>query len=95
MKEYDIAQIPVIEDGNLIGSVKEDRLIHLLIREPSAKSKPVRDVMDAAFPLVDADTSIAEISALLTKENPAVLTKNGGGKYEILTKADLIRAIAR
>jgi len=96
MKDFDIAQIPVIESGSLIGSVKEDRLIHLLIRDPGAKSKAVKEVMDAPFPLVEREATIEEISTLLTKENPAVLMKlDGDGRFDILTKADLIRAIAR
>lgn len=97
MKEYEISQIPVIQGTDVVGSVKEDRLIHLLIKDPSARSHPVREVMDEPFPVVDADATIEEISNLLTKENPAVLVKasDGGERLDILTKADLIRAIAR
>ncbi len=95
MKEYDISQIPVIEGGAVIGSVKEDRLIHMLIRDPGARSHPVREVMDEPFPIVDRDTTIEEISNLITKENPAVLVRGPDGTLDILTKADLIRAIAR
>jgi cystathionine beta-synthase len=96
MKEYDIGQIPVLDGGAVIGSVKEDRLIHLLIKDQGARSKTVKDVMDAPFPVVDRDASIEEISGLLTRDNTAVLLKNGGeSSFEILTKADLIRAIAR
>jgi cystathionine beta-synthase len=95
MKEYDISQIPVVEGAKVVGSVKEDRLIHMLIREPGAKAHPVREVMDEPFPIVERDATIEEISNLLTKENPAVLVRAGEGKFDILTKADLIRAIAR
>jgi cystathionine beta-synthase len=96
MKDWEISQIPVVEGAEVVGSVKEDRLIHLLISDPSAKSKHVRDVMEEPFPVVDATATIEELSKLLTKENPAVLMRNGGeGTFEILTKADLIRAIAR
>jgi cystathionine beta-synthase len=96
MREYDISQIPVIDGAAVVGSVREDRLIHLLINEPSAKAKAVKEVMEEPFPVVEPDATIAEVSQMLTKENPAVLLKNGGqGSFEILTKADLIRAIAR
>jgi cystathionine beta-synthase len=97
MKQYEISQIPVVSSGDVVGSVKEDRLIHLLIKDPGARSHPVREVMDEAFPVVDRDATIEEISNLLTKENPAVLVRDGGPQagFEILTKADLIRAIAK
>ncbi|HVY61949.1 MAG TPA: cystathionine beta-synthase [Planctomycetota bacterium] len=96
MKEYEISQIPVIDGEKVVGSVKEDRLIHLLINDPASKTKAVKDVMEEPFPVVEGDATIAEISALLTKENPAVLLKDGAqSQFEILTKADLIRAIAR
>ncbi len=95
MKEYEISQIPVVEGRSVVGSVREDRLIHLLIKDSGARGQPVRQVMDEPFPVVDRDASIEEISNLLTRENPAVLVKNHDGEFEILTKADLIRAIAR
>jgi len=99
MKEYEISQIPVVEGGGVVGSVKEDRLIHLLIRDQGARSKPIRSVMDEPFPVVEPDVTIEEVSNLLTKENPAVLVRTGdgaqNGTFDILTKADLIRAIAR
>jgi cystathionine beta-synthase len=96
MRDHEISQIPVIDGASVMGSVKEDRLIHLLIGDPSAKSKSVKEVMEEPFPVVDTGATIEEISQLMTKDNPAVLMRNGGeGKFEILTKADLIRAIAR
>jgi cystathionine beta-synthase len=96
MKQYGISQIPVFSGSEVVGSVKEDRLIHLLIKDPGARSHPIREVMDEPFPVIESDATIEEISNLLTKENPAVLIrKGGGGGFEILTKADLIRAIAK
>lgn len=90
---YEVSQLPVVDGGQFVGSVKEDRVVHLLVRDPDAKGRTVSDVMDASFPLVDCSTTLEQLSDLLTRDNPAVLVKTESG-FDILTKADLVRAIA-
>ncbi|MHC4391418.1 MAG: pyridoxal-phosphate dependent enzyme [Planctomycetota bacterium] len=94
MKRYGISQIPVIEGDDVVGSVREGRLIHLLLTDPNAKAQPIRDVLDEPFPVIEPTETIEAISILLTRKTPAVLIKGPLG-LDILTKADLIRAIAR
>jgi len=51
--------------------------------------------MQPAFPMVDAQTPIDEISKLITKDNNAVLMKDLGGNAHIITKHDVIQAVAK
>jgi len=94
MKQYGISQIPVVEGEAVLGSVKEDRLIHLLLADQDAKSKPVQAVLDAPFPVVAPSMRVEDLLGLLTVDNPAVLVRMEDG-LDILTKADLIKGFSR
>lgn len=59
------------------------------------KKLVVREVMGAAFPVVPASATIDQITACITRECPAVFVELGGGRYDILTKYDLLQTIAR
>jgi cystathionine beta-synthase len=67
----------------------------MLIEDPSAASKPVHLVMDKPFPVVPSDTGVERISKLFNKTTSAVLVKNEGGPYDIITKSDLIQALSQ
>ena len=49
--------------------------------------------MHKPFPIVDKNTPIEVISKLFNKENNAVLVKLEEGKYQIITKYDIISAL--
>jgi cystathionine beta-synthase len=50
--------------------------------------------MQKAFPVVEPQTTIDEISKLITKDNNAVLMRDLGGNTHIITKHDVIQAVA-
>ena len=88
-----ISQVPVLDgEGNVVGSLSEDALLRRLVEEPEARAVPVREAMSAALPVVPADLALDKLSARLG-EGGAVLVQNGTG-YAILTRADLIAALA-
>ena len=51
--------------------------------------------MDKAFPFVDQNAPLEEVSKLITKENNAVLVKELSGNVHIITKHDIIEAISK
>ena len=95
IKEYDVSQLPVVEDGVPKGSVNEAALVALFVKHTDPKSVKVSEIMGDPFPLVDAATPLEDVAALLTKQNPAVLVRGAGGTLGIVTKYDLISHIAR
>jgi cystathionine beta-synthase len=92
--ENGISQVPVFENGKPVGSVTEGKLFSHLFNRPEDRNCQVRDIMQASFPVVDASKSVTEIAEVFDKETPAVLYKDGSGAYRILTKHDIIKAIA-
>ncbi|MFA6277350.1 MAG: pyridoxal-phosphate dependent enzyme [Pedobacter sp.] len=93
MNMLNISQIPVTQKGMLVGKLAEGDILKALLENPSLKSAPVNEIMSATFPFVDLNTSIDRISALINKENSAVLVELEDGKFEIITQYDIINAI--
>jgi cystathionine beta-synthase len=94
MKQYNISQIPVTKDGKMAGFVDETRLYQQIIDNNTIMDAPLSSVMSPALPIVGVNAKVEEISELVNKEVPAVLVDMGEGKYHIVTRHDLINAIA-
>jgi cystathionine beta-synthase len=90
MRDKDISQIPVIDNGNVVGSINETRVLNALLDNPSLKDAPVNTIMADPFPFVLPSTKITLLSKMITKENPAVIVQTENGSYEIITKSDLL-----
>lgn len=94
MKKFDISQIPVMLNNEFVGSIDDRQLFNLLVDDSDLRNKRVKEVMSAAFPIVRANASIDEVSTLINKSNSAVLVKLGEENYHIITRHDVIGAIA-
>jgi predicted transcriptional regulator len=88
-----ISQLPVLDDGTLVGTVTEARLLAFIAQTggPDALRRPVRDVMTEALPQVPPETHIEGLVSLL-EVFPAVLVAANGRVQGIVTKSDLLRA---
>jgi len=94
MNTLNISQIPVTQQGMVVGKLAEGDILRALMENPSLKSAPVKEIMSATFPFIDMNTSIDKISALINKENSAVLVEFEDGKIDIITQYDIINAIS-
>ncbi len=101
IKKYDVSQIPVVTDGDPIGSIREDRLIDTLLHTPNVDGMVVDEVMSEPLPIVDANAGLDEIFPLLTRtpgtpgNHPAVLVRMGDKGLGIITKYDLVQVLQR
>jgi len=95
MRKYGISQIPVSKGNEFVGSLNDNYLFTKLIEDSNIKNKIVKDVMQAAFPVVSPQAPIEEVSKLITKENNAVLMTDLAGTVHIITKHDLIQGISQ
>lgn len=96
MGEHGISQIPVQENGAMVGSLTERKLLNLLVESPEARSRTIRDVMGASFPIIARGTGLDQLSGILEKDAEAVLVRREfGAGFDILTRSDLLRALAR
>jgi cystathionine beta-synthase len=95
MKKYDIEHIPVMENGVPVGSISENGLFQKMFSNPDIRQMSVATMVEHAYPLVDFNTPVERIGTLITKENGAVLSKDETGNYHIITKYDIIQAMAK
>lgn len=93
MRQYNISQLPVIEEGKIIGSVDDRHVFEKLIDHPDLMTRPVSEVMQAPFPVVSEDATLETISSMISKEIPAVLVELKEGGHHIITRHDLIAAM--
>lgn len=93
MRNFNISQIPVTKDGEFVGMVDEKALISQLIDNPKFKDEVIGKIMKPALPFVSANTSIQELSKVISKDIPAAIVKLDNNKFHIVTRHDLIAAI--
>ena len=94
MKEYKISQIPVTKNGEIVGYVDDARLYQTVMDNAEMMDAPLSSVMHESLPVLPANATVEEISKHISKEVPAVLIDMGDGKHHIVTRHDLISAIA-
>jgi len=90
---HDIGQLPVVRDGQCIGSITESRLMAQIIEDPELLDKPVETVMGAPFPVLDGHIDAEEIRPLLARDNAACLVREDGELVGIITRYDVVQAL--
>ena len=94
MRKFNISQIPVMKDGDFVGSLNDHQIYELLMDNPELRDTPVSKIMKAPFPVVQAATKIEEVAKLINNEVPAVLVERANGQKHILTRQDIIASLA-
>lgn len=95
-----ISQMPVMEGGEVVGSLSERGVLDRLMGGPEARDQPVRGAMSDPLPVVPPTVGLDRLTALLDGPAGAVLVHAEGGPddasaFRILTRSDLIAALAR
>src|SRR6187399_1380709 len=94
MKEYDISQLPVMKNDEIVGSLTENTVLTYILENPvSHTESPVSEIMDDPFPLVEEDMAISKLNKYISKKVPAVMAKDKAGNIHILTKYDILQMI--
>jgi len=93
MTTHDVSQLPVILNGECVGSLAEAELMSRVIADPGILDDSVDQLMDAPFPVVDAHLAAEEVTRLLTRANGAVLVRSGGELLGIVTRYDVVQAL--
>ncbi len=94
MRKYNISQIPVMRDGQFVGSLNDNQVYQLLVENPNLKDTPISKIMSSPFPVVSATTKMEDVAKLINEKTPAVLVETLDGKKHILTRQDIIASLA-
>lgn len=92
MRDFDISQLPVMENEEWVGSVGEQQVISSLSENHTQKST-VRDIMAPALPVVGEEITVSQLSKIISRQTPAVIVKKTAGDYQIISQYDLIQSL--
>jgi len=94
MQKFNIENIPVLKEDRLIGAVSESGLFGKILGDGhDIRQRKISEVLEPAYPVISFDTPLERISSLINKENGAVLARDDGGNYHIVTKYDVLQAL--
>jgi len=95
MRRWKFSQMPVMHNGHPVGSISDKVINNLILsgRDPKDLARiRVDEVMESAFPQVDAKAPV-ELAAGLLRHYDAVLVTSKGDVTGIVTKSDLMKLL--
>lgn len=94
MRLYEYSQLPVLEDGHVVGMLDESDILMAVHKDISNYRKPLREHMTHNLVTVQPSTSLEEITTILNKGLVGLL--NCDGKfYGLITRVDLLNHLRR
>jgi len=95
MRRWKFSQMPVMHNGHPVGSISDKVINNLILsgRDPKDLARiRVEEVMEPAFPQIDAKAPV-ELAASLLRHYDAVLVTAKGDVTGIVTKSDLMKLL--
>ncbi len=90
LKSKNISQLPVLKNGEAVGSMQEVTVARLLHDGIDVQAVKVQEVMARPLPQLDMGTHIDEAYRLLQAGNTGILATQNGKVVDIITRIDLI-----
>src|SRR5690554_1327936 len=92
MNKSSVSQIPVLDNGQVVGSITDTKLLSKIISNPELKDATVGDVMEDSMKFVALGSTLDVLSSMVDKEK-AVLVRDEHHKIHIITKHDILTAV--
>jgi len=94
MKLYDVSQIPVLEDGRIVGIVDEEDILMEVFSNPQHFNEPVSKAMESHLVTVPVDAPLSQLMVIFRGGMVAIVTE--GEKFlGIITRIDLLNWLRR
>jgi cystathionine beta-synthase len=84
------SQLPVIENGESVGSIREGKLLNSLLHNQDLLEASVEEIMGPGFPTLDERTELSVVKKYLS-DSPAILVTEYGRIIDIVTRYDVIQ----
>jgi cystathionine beta-synthase len=94
LRNAGFSQLPVMDDGELVGIITEDAIIHYTFEEPERMNDRVSEAMHSAFIQLEKDTSINNLVAMLSVKPYAAIT-DGGDFLGLITRSDVLNHLRK
>jgi|SRR6185312_12156245 len=94
MKIYEVSQLPVIENEQLVGIIDESDLLLALTSDPTALAEPVRRAMVSKVETIAPNARAEDLMPIFARDHVAVVEKDG--KFlGLITRIDFINHLRR
>ncbi|HEX5387786.1 MAG TPA: pyridoxal-phosphate dependent enzyme [Gemmatimonadales bacterium] len=93
MNTWDVSQIPVVEEGDAVGTLIEATLMTRALSQPSLLDRPVREVMEPPLPVIESHFPTDRLGQMLTRESPAALVRKDGQLVGIVSRYDVLQQL--
>ena len=94
LRNAGFSQLPVMEDGHLIGVITEDAIIHFVYGHPDLLGAPVREAMESAFIKLDKSETLNNLVAML-RVQPYAAIMDGDAFLGLITRSDVLNYLRR
>jgi cystathionine beta-synthase len=98
LHEHRVSQLPVVsahDPATVVGSIGERGLHTQAVDDPTHLGAPIVDVMEPPFPAVSDSDPVRDAVELLAGDRQALLVTHEGRAAGLVTRADLLEALAR
>jgi len=90
LRRHGISQVPVIEDNQVVGQLRELTLARLLHQRIDPRGVPVREIMGRPMPTVDEHVDLDEVYRVLSAGNSGVVALRRNQPLGVVTRIDLV-----
>jgi len=97
LHEHRVSQLPVVsahDPVTVVGAISERGLLKQTVEDPSRLDAEIVEVMEPSFAAVSTDDPVREAVLLLVGDQQALLVLDDGRPAGIVTRADLLEALA-
>jgi cystathionine beta-synthase len=97
LHEHRVSQLPVVsanDPATVVGAIGERGLLKHAADDPRLLDAEIVEVMEPPFPAVSADDPVREAIELLVGDQQALLVTRDGRAEGLVTRADLLEALA-
>ena len=95
MKEHDISQLPILENGTLVGLISEADLLKHMMSGTHRIVEPVGSIVKRNAHTVTPQTSLVSVSEAFSSGREMAVVLDGRSIAGVITKIDLIDYLAR
>jgi cystathionine beta-synthase len=94
LRNAGFSQLPVMNEGELVGVVTEDAIIQFVFGKPDLMNALVSEAMESAFIKLDKDTSVNNLVAMLHVQ-PYAAIMDGDEFLGLITRSDVLNYLRR
>jgi len=94
LRNAGFSQLPVMDEGKLVGIVTEDAIIQFVYGKPDLMTAPVEDAMESAFIKLDKTESVNNLVAML-RVQPYAAIMDDDEFLGLITRSDVLNYLRR